>query len=170
MHYLDCEYANVTDNRTGEIKFPRDDKFRRLSPCINIITSDYMYDLDNVANSLKMLDESHITYIWTDSKNRMHPRNLKDEAERIIAFAEKQYQWLVFTDSLFLVKELRLLAKQKKLEIKYFNLYFKDNGLEIEESDDLYSLNDLSILNESISQFTREIDLYSPPFVEKDES
>lgn len=29
MYYLDCEYANVTDNRTGEIKFPRDDKFRK---------------------------------------------------------------------------------------------------------------------------------------------
>ena len=71
---------------------------------------------------------------------------------------------------MFLIKELRLLAKQKNLDIKYFNLYFKDNELDIEESDDLYSLNNLSILNESISQFTREIDLYDPSFVEKDES
>ena len=170
MNYFNCEYANVTDNRTGEIKLPCDDKFRRLSPCINIVTSDHMYDIDNVADYLKVLDESHITYIWTDFKNRMHPAILKDEAERIIAFAEKQYQWLVFTDSLFLIKELRLLAKQKNLDIKYFNLYFKDNELDIEESDDLYSLNNLSILNESISQFTREIDLYGPSFVEKDES
>lgn len=91
MHYLDCEYANVTDNGTGEIKFPRDDKFRKLSPAINIVTSDYMYDLDNVADYLRRLDEFHITYIWTDSKNRMHPVCLKDEAERIIAFAEKEY-------------------------------------------------------------------------------
>lgn len=68
MHYLNCEYANVTDNRTGEIKFPRDDKFRKLSLGINIVTSDFMYNLDNVADSLKILDDSHITYIWTDSK------------------------------------------------------------------------------------------------------
>ena len=92
MNYLECEYANVTDNRTGEIKFPRDDKFHKLSPAINIVTSDHMYDIDNVADYLKVLDESHITYIWTDSKNRMHPAILKDEAEYIIAFAEKQYQ------------------------------------------------------------------------------
>lgn len=168
MYYLNCEYANVTDNRTGEIKIPRDDKFRKLSPCINIVTSDHMYDIDNVADCLKVLDESHITYLWTDSKNRIHPANLKDEAECIIAFAEKQYQWIVFTDSLFLIKELKLLAKQKNLDIKYFNIYFKDNKLDIEESDDLYSLNNLSILNESISQFTREINLYEPSFSEKD--
>jgi hypothetical protein len=156
MNYLSCEYANVTDNRTGEIKFPRDDKFRKLSPAINIVTSDCMYDLDNVADSLMILDERHITYIWTDSKNRMHPTSLKDEAERIVAFAEKQYQWLVFTDSLFFVKELRILAKQKKLDVKYFNLYFNDDDiLDIEETNDIYSLKHFSLLEESLSQFGR---------------
>lgn len=166
MHYLGCEYANVTDNRTREIKFPRDDKFRKLSPAISIVTSDHMYDLNNVADALMMLDESHITYIWTYSKNRMHSANLKDEAERIIAFAEKQYQWLIFTDSLFFVKELEMLARQKKLDIKYFNLYFKDNVLEIEESDDMYSLKHFSLLNELISQFERETDLCDLSFAE----
>lgn len=107
MHYLGCEYANVTDNRTREIKFSRDDKFRKLSSAINIVTSDHMYDLNNVADSLMMLDESHITYIWTDSKNRMHPANLKDEAERIIAFAEKQYQWLILPIHYSLLKSLK---------------------------------------------------------------
>lgn len=166
MHYLGCEYANVTDNRTREIKFPRDDKFRKLSPAINIVTSDHMYDLNNVADSLMMLDESHITYIWTDSKNRMHPANLKDEAERIIAFAEKQYQWLIFTDSLFFVKELEMLARQKKLEVKYFNLYFKNDVLEVEESNDMYFLSHFSLLKESISQFEIETDLYDLSFLE----
>lgn len=160
MYYLNCEYANATDNRTGEIKFPRDDKFRKLSLGINIVTSDFMYNLDNVAHSLKILDDSYITYIWTDSKNRMHPTNLRDEAERIVAFAEKQYQWIIFTDSLFFVKELRVLAKQKKLDVKHFNLYFEDDGLKVEESDDIYSLSHFSLLNESISQFERGIDLY----------
>ena len=166
MYYLGCEYANVTDNRTGEIKFPRDDKFRKLSPTINIVTSDHMYDLNNVADALMMLDESHITYIWTDAKNRMHPANLKDEAEHIIAFAEKQYQWLIFTDSLFFVKELEILARQKKLEVKYFNLYFKNDVLKVEESNDMYSLSHFSLLKESISQFERETDLYDLSFLE----
>lgn len=166
MNYLNCEYANVTDSRTGEIKFPRDDKFRKLSPAINIVTSDYMYNLDNVADSLIKLDESHITYIWTDSKHRMHPSNLKDEAERIVAFAEKEYQWLIFTDSLFFIKELELLSRQKNLDIKYFNLYFKDNILEVEESEDMYSLENFSLLNESISQFNRRINLDNPSFIE----
>ncbi len=155
MNYMSCEYANVTDNRTGEIKFPRNDKFRKLSPAINIVTSDYMYSLNNVADTLSIFDERHITYIWTDSENRMHPANLRDEAERIVAFAEKQYQWLVFTDSLFFVKELRILAKQKKLDMKYFNLYFENDVLSIEESDDMYDLKHFSLLNESLSQFRR---------------
>lgn len=166
MHYLSCEYANVTDSRTGEIKFPRDDRFRNLSPAINIITSDCMYDLDNVADSLMILDKRHITYIWTDSKNRMHPTNLKDEAERIIAFAKKDFQWIVFTNSLFFIKELKLLAKKENLDVQYFNIYLKDHELEVERSDDLYSLNNLSLMNESISQFYREIDVYNPSFVD----
>lgn len=166
MHYLSCEYANVTDNRTGEIKFPRDDRFRNLSSAINIVTSDCMYDLDNVADSLMILDERHITYIWTDSKNRMHPTNLKDEAERIIAFAKKDFQWIVFTNSLFFIKELKLLAKKENLDVKYINLYYEGDELKIEESDDLYSLNNLSLMNESISQFYREINIYNPDFVD----
>ena len=166
MHYLDCDYANVTDNRIGEIRFPRDDEFIKLSPGINIVTSDYMYDLDDVANILKRFHDWNIAYIWADSKNRMHPTNLKDEAERIVAFAEKEYQWIVFTDSLFFVKELTILAKQKKVEVKYFNLYFNDNVLDIEESNDMYSLKHFVLLNESISQFYREVDLYNLPFVE----
>ena len=166
MHYLSCEYANVTDNRTGEIKFPRDDRFRNLSPAINIVTSDCMYDLDNVADSLMILDKRHITYIWTDSKNRMHSTNLKDEAERIIAFAKKDFQWIVFINSLFFIKELKLLAKKENLDVKYINLYYEGDELKIEESDDLYSLNNLSLMNESISQFYREINIYNSDFVD----
>lgn len=96
----------------------------------------------------------------------MHPANLKGEAEHIIAFAEKQYQWLIFTGSLFFVKELEILARQKKLEIKYFNLYFKNDVLEVEESNDMYSLSHFSLLKESISQFERETDLYDLSFLE----
>lgn len=34
------------------------------------------------------------------------------------------------------------------------------------KTDNLYSLNNLSLMNESISQFYREIDVYNPDFVD----
>lgn len=44
--------------------------------------------------------------------------------------------------------------------------YLKDHELEVERSDDLYSLNNLSLMNESINQFYREIDVYNPLFID----
>lgn len=55
--------------------------------------------------------------------------------------------------------------KNNIIDVKYFNIYLKDRELEVERSDDLYSLNNLSLMNESISQFYREIDVYNPSFV-----
>lgn len=59
-----------------------------------------------------------------------------------------------------------MLAKKENLDVEYFNIYLKDHELEVERSDDLYSLNNLSLMNESISQFYREIDVYNPLFID----
>lgn len=64
------------------------------------------------------------------------------------------------------IKELKLLAKKENLDVEYFNIYLKDRELEVERSDDLYSLNNLSLMNEFIAQFNREISIYNPDFVD----
>lgn len=59
-----------------------------------------------------------------------------------------------------------MLVKKENLDVEYFNIYLNDHELEVERSDDLYSLNNLSLMNESISQFYREIDVYNPLFID----
>lgn len=138
----------------------------KVSSIINIITSDNIYDVNELSTKFYWLNSSNITYVWDDYNKCMHPTSLVEEAERIIEFAKKDYQWLVFTNSLFFIKELKLLAKKENLDIEYFNIYLKDHELEVERSDDLYSLNNLSLMNESIAQFNREISIYNPDFVD----
>lgn len=163
--YFNIIISEDNTSRLNEIKFLRDGDLYKVSSIISIITSDNIYDVNKLSTRFNWLDSSNITYVWNDYNKCMHPTSLVEEAERIIEFAKKDYQWLVFTNSLFFIKELKLLAKKENLDVKYFNIYLKDRELEVERSDDLYSLNNLSLMNESISQFYREIDVYNPSFV-----
>lgn len=168
LNMYDCKmpYFRFGDNGVEDIRFPGKDEYYELSPCITVITGDETFDVHNFSKVFMGLDKSNMAYIWNDTPKRMHPSILREEAEHIIAFAEKGYKWIIFSDSLFFIKEIKLLSKEKGLDLKYLNLYSKDGELNVEESDDMYSLRNFSLLNESISQFNREINLHKPSFVE----
>ena len=166
MYNYEMPYFRFGSNGVEDIRFPGKDEYYELSPCITVVIGDETFDIHDFSKVFMGLDKSNIVYIWNDTPRRIHPSILKEEAERIIAFAEKEYQWIIFSDSLFFIKEIRLLSKEKDLDLKYLNLYSKDGELNIEESNDMYSLRNFSLLNESISQFNREINLDSPSFVE----
>lgn len=166
MYNYEMPYFRFGSNGVEDIRFPGKDKYYELSPCITIVTGDETFDIHDFSKIFMGLDKSNIVYIWNDMPRRIHPSILKEEAERIIAFAEKEYQCIIFSDSLFFIKEIRLLSKEKGLDLKYLNLYSKDGELNVEESNDMYLLRNFSLLNESISQFNREINLDSPSFVE----
>lgn len=164
--YFNIRILEDNTSHLNEIKFLRDGELYKVSSIINIITSDNIYDVNELSTKFNWLNSSNITYVWNDYNKCMHPTSLVEEAKRIIEFAKKDYQWLVFTNSLFFIKELKLLAKKENLDVEYFNIYSKDYKLEVERSDDLYSLNNLSLMNESIAQFNREIDIYNLSFVD----
>lgn len=168
LNMYDCKtpYFRFGDNGVEDIRFPGKDEYYDLSSCITVITGDETFDVHDFSKAFIGLDKSNMAYIWNDTPKRMHPSILREEAEYIIAFAKKGYKWIVFSDSLFFIKEIRLLSKEKDLDLKYLNLYSKDGELNVEESDDMYSLQNFSLLNESISQFNREINLDKPSFVE----
>ena len=164
--YFNIRISEDNASHLNEIKFLGDGELYEVSSIINIITSDNIYDVNNLSTRFYWLNSSNIVYVWNDYNKCMHPTSLVEEAERIIEFAKKDYQWLVFTNSLFFIKELKLLAKKENLDVEYFNIYLKDHELEVERSNDLYSLSNLSLMNESISQFYREINVYNPDFVD----
>lgn len=164
--YFNIRISEDNTSHLNEIKFLRDGELYKVSSIINIVTSDNIYDVNELSKRFYWLNSSNIAYVWDDYNKCMHPTSLVEEAKRIIEFAKKDYQWLVFTNSLFFIKELKLLAKKENLDVEYFNIYLKDHELEVERSDDLYSLNNLSLMNESISQFYREIDVYNPLFID----
>lgn len=138
-----------------------------FSPNLNIVMGDHNSHMHAHASYLSSLDENDEICIWSDSNAYiLHPTQLKIDAGYLIQGVSRGLQGIIFTDSLFFVKELEILARQKKLEVKYFNLYFKNDVLEVEESNDMYSLSHFSLLKELISQFERETDLCDLSFLE----
>ena len=82
----------------------------------------------------------------------MHPTQLRMEAGNLIQDISEGLQGIVFTDSLFMIRELNLLAYANKMPIRYINLYFDKGELKVEQSDNIEDISHLSILDESLEQ------------------
>jgi hypothetical protein len=82
----------------------------------------------------------------------MHPTQLKMEARDLIQSVSEGLQGIVFTDSLFMMRELDILTHSNNMPVRYINFYFDKGELKVEQSDDIEDINHLSILDESLEQ------------------
>lgn len=82
----------------------------------------------------------------------MHPEQLKMEAAFLTEDVSRGLQGIVFTDSLFMLRELRILAHGNNMPIRYINFYFDKNELKVEQADSIEDINHLSILDKSLEQ------------------
>jgi hypothetical protein len=81
------------------------------------------------------------------------------EAGFIIENISRGLQAIVFTDSLFMMRELHLLAYGNNFPIRYINLYFDKGELKVEQSDGIEDINHLSILDENLEQADKYLKL-----------
>ena len=77
------------------------------------------------------------------------------EAGHLIEDICNGHQAIVFTDSLFMMRELDLLTHVNNMPIRYINLYFDKNELKVEQSDGIDGIEHLSILDENLDQSDR---------------
>lgn len=82
----------------------------------------------------------------------MHPEQLKMEAAHLTEDVFRDLQGTVFTDSLFMLRQLHLLDYGNNMPIRYINFYFDKNELKVEQADSIEDINHLSILDESLQQ------------------
>lgn len=124
-----------------------------FSDGLNVVTGDFKSKIHIHASYLSGLDENNEISIWSDSyAHSMHPAQLKMEAGSLIQDISEGLQAIVFTDSLFMMRELNLLAYSNKMPIRYINLYFDKSELKVEQSDNIEDINHLSILGENLEQ------------------
>lgn len=90
---------------------------------------------------------------WDEPEANLNPALLKDMASILTDLAQAGFQIILATHSLFLMRELHILAQQKKKPVRYFGLYAGEDGaVQVERQDDLMQLQHLVALDAELAQ------------------
>lgn len=95
---------------------------------------------------------------WDEPETNLNPKLIKVLAKSIAHLSEQGIQVFIATHSLFLLRELELLAKDptfKKVKQRYFSLNGTDNGVFLEQGDTVEDLQTLVLLDEELLQSDR---------------
>lgn len=93
------------------------------------------------------------TLFWDEPEANLNPALLKDMAAILTDLAQAGFQIILATHSLFLMRELHILAQQKKKPVRYFGLYKSEEGdVRVERQDDLMQLQHLVALDAELAQ------------------
>lgn len=145
---MDKEYFKIK-----KTNFPKCKDEVLFSDGLNIVTGDFNSKIHLHASYLMGLDQDNEICIWSDRYTySMHPYYLKIGAGNLIRDVCNGHQTIVFTDSLFMMRELELLAHSNNIPTRYINLYFDKDELKAEQSDGLDNISHLSILDENLDQ------------------
>lgn len=93
------------------------------------------------------------TLFWDEPEANLNPALLKDMASILTELAQAGFQVILATHSLFLMRELHILAQLKKKPVRYFGLYAGEDGaVQVERQDDLMQLQHLVALDAELAQ------------------
>ncbi len=96
------------------------------------------------------------TLFWDEPEANLNPALLKKLAAVLAALARQGFQIILATHSLFLLKELHILSrdkKEKKLPIRYFGLSAgPDGATQVETQNDFQLLNHITALETELTQ------------------
>ena len=93
------------------------------------------------------------TLFWDEPEANLNPALLKDMAAVLTDLVQAGFQIILATHSLFLMRELHILARQKKKPVRYFGLYAGEDGaVQVERQDDLMQLQHLVALDAELAQ------------------
>ena len=109
------------------------------------------------------------TLFWDEPEANLNPVLLKKLAAVLTDLASQGFQIILATHSLFLLKELHVLAQQQKSKVRYFGLYSSPAGdTRVEQTDDLETLNHLAALDEELAQTARFQRVLDEDFVQSE--
>jgi predicted ATPase len=93
------------------------------------------------------------TLFWDEPEANLNPALLKELAAILTDLAQAGFQIILATHSLFLMRELHILAQRKKKPVRYFGLYKSEEGdVRVERQDDLMQLQHLVALDAELAQ------------------
>lgn len=102
---------------------------------------------------------------WDEPEANLNPRLIKQIAQTIFDLALNGIQIFLGTHSLFLLREIEILRAQKmyvEIPLQFFGLHRTTEGAKIQQGDKINDLDNLAMLDESLSQTERYLDLAEP--------
>lgn len=96
------------------------------------------------------------TLFWDEPEANLNPALLKDMAVILTDLAQAGFQIILATHSLFLMKELHILAQEKKAPVRYFGLSAQPGeAVTVATADNLELLPDIVALDAELEQTDR---------------
>ncbi len=95
---------------------------------------------------------------WDEPESNLNPRLIKQIASTIVELSAGGIQIFIATHSLFLLRELEILLAQrkaKKLDVRYFGLNQGQDGVVVQQGNELEDVGDITALEESLQQSDR---------------
>ncbi|MEF2031702.1 AAA family ATPase [Pseudomonas aeruginosa] len=109
-----------------------------------------------------LLEQGYL--FWDEPETNLNPKLIKLIALCIMNLCQQGIQVFVASHSLFLLRELEMLAEQpefKKVKQRYFSLKATAEGVELEQGDSVDDLQTLVLLDEELKQSDRFMGLES---------
>jgi energy-coupling factor transporter ATP-binding protein EcfA2 len=103
-----------------------------------------------------LLDKGYL--FWDEPETNLNPRLIRTMAESIVHLASAGIQLFIATHSLFLLRELEMLALKSgpaKLPCRWFALAASESGVALEQGDNVDDLKTLVLLDEELAQSDR---------------
>lgn len=106
-----------------------------------------------------LLDKGYL--FWDEPEANLNPKLIKVAARIIWSLSQQGIQVFIATHSLFLLRELELLNFENKtdLPVRFFSLVASDDGTKVEQGDSINDLDTLILLDESIMQADRYLNI-----------
>lgn len=102
-----------------------------------------------------LLDKGYL--FWDEPESNLNPKLIRVLAKVILALAKQGIQIFIATHSLFLLRELDLLCRSQfaTVERRFFGLSQTDDGVVLEQADELEGIQTLVLLDEELEQSDR---------------
>ena len=115
-----------------------------------------------IATLLYLIDNGSLekggTIFWDEPEANLNPSLVKLVAKTICFLVQNGIQVVLATHSLFLLRELEILGNQQEFSTigrRFFALEQTDNGVTIQQSDNLDEIDPIALLDESLLQSDR---------------
>jgi predicted ATPase len=99
------------------------------------------------------------TLFWDEPESNLNPQLLRLVAKAVFSLAGHGIQVVIATHSLFLMRELELLNRKTKGEIRFFGLTETEEGVQVSQGNSFEDIETIQSLEAELEQSDRVLEM-----------